>query len=366
MERGFGGIADTPRLLLIALVVVIGLTLIASGITSSSAFDPYNMGWDGTSELRSTADEAELDVTIGRETMAYDSVSPHQTVAFVLAPDEQYDEEEVARISEFLENGGRVVIGTERKSKTNRLLRQLGVSARVGTHTLRDEKEYYKSPELPLAEPAEGHAFTEDVDIISMNIGTTVTPNDATVIARSSEFAYIDSNENGELETNERVERVPVAVVESVGDGEVIVTGDSSIFINSMIDRTGNRRFTQNLMSERNMMLLDVSHAAMIPPLVKGWLIIKDSSILQAILLSVGVVLISVWSERSRIGQLLTATNMGFGTKSANEAEEPPETLETQAYVEYLESTHPDWDSERIERVVKETKRKRGKPITND
>jgi hypothetical protein len=365
MVRGRLSGLSVPQLLLVGLLLAVVLAVVAAGATSSATFGPFNPGWEGTSDLRAVADDAGASVEVGQSTAVYGEVAPNRTVAVILAPEEPYSSREASRIASFLDAGGRLVIGAESTADANGLLERLDVAARVGDGPLRDERANVNGPALPVADTVEDSPYTAGVDGIVLNVGTRVRPNGATVLARSSEFAYLDANGNGELDPSERVREVPVAVVASKEAGEVVVVGDSSVFINAMLDRSDNRRFAENLLADRSVVLLDVSHTGTIPPLVRGLLGLRDSTVLQALLVGFSVVL-GLAVARSRTLEAVREGVTRFGRRRPGSAVERDGGVDPDTLVALLAERHPSWDRERIERVVKETKTDGGKPSADD
>jgi len=87
----------------------------------------------------------------------------------------------------------------------NALLSDVGATARLDGALLRDERNYYRSPALPVAQPVEEHPYTSGATDLTLNYGTAVTPNDATTLVRTSEFAYLDTDRSGSLSMMMRI-----------------------------------------------------------------------------------------------------------------------------------------------------------------
>jgi hypothetical protein len=127
---------------------------------------------------------------------------------------------------------------------------------------------------------------------VTLNRPTTVTPNDSTILVRSSNFSYHDTDRDGELDDSETLRSYPVATVEEIGDGDVVIVSDPSLFINSMLDRPDNRAFIRAVIDPHGMVLLDYSHIDERPPLRVALYFLRRSALLQFVIgaASLGVV----------------------------------------------------------------------------
>lgn len=287
---------DIPRVALVVLVLVVGIAFVAGGATSNASFDAFNPQWDGTSELRTIAEETGSEPVIARNTTRYNDYGEN-TTAFVLSPDEPYTASDIVRIRAFLERGGTLVVADRDGPHGGALLSALGAAARPAGPLLRDERHYYRSPALPIARNAGNHTLVDGVETLTLNYGTAVEPNGATVLVATSEYAYLDRDESGSLSENETVTSYPVATAEPIGDGSVVTVGDPSVFINVMQERDGNSAFSRNLVAGTEYTLLDISKTGSPPPLVALLLIIRDSAILQVTLGIGGIALLRVGSR---------------------------------------------------------------------
>ena len=384
--------------ILIAFGLVVVGALVVAASTSGTAFGAYTSTWEGGSELRTISADAVEETIVVTNASQYDDLDGNGTVAFVIAPEEHYDDRAAARLRAFVERGGTVVVAESKPTPTNDLLDQLDSRVRVDGDPLRDERNYYRSPALPVATGVSDHSLVADGDDLTLNHGTALivtdagataettnttnatgvtdssnatnatNPSNVTVLIESSEYAYLDRNRNERLDGDERMGAYPVVTSESIGSGELIVVSDPSVFINVMLERDGNRAFVEALVTDRDRVVIDTSHAENPPPLVMATLVLRGSTGLQIglALLIVGVIL--AWERGSlasakRHEKLATARRYGrplsarrewqwfrtrLGTSSAAENAE----LDDTAVRALLEDEFPDWDENRRERVV--------------
>ena len=329
-----------PQLLLAGLVTVVGLSLLVAGMTSTTPLSAYNADWDGTDDLRTIASNTNGSPTVLTETAGYDDGNPSESVAIVLSPDEPYTVDDRQRVADFLSNGGVVVIAGDVNAPVRDLLRSVGSDVRMAGPPLRDERKYYRGPALPVATNVSESVYTTGVESLTLNHGTALTVGDsADVIVTSSEYGYLDANGNGELDDDERMGQYPVVATESIGDGELVVVSDASVFLNAMVERKGNRRFAQNVFDSRENVLLDYSHTGDVPLVPLTILTIRDSLVVQGLLTALAILGIGV-ASRSRIPR--------FSSRDVDEG-----TVGSRSdLASAITRTHPEWDEEYVQRIA--------------
>lgn len=343
-----------PQLLLVALVVTVALTGVVAASTSQSAFGAYNAAWDGASDLRDLANEAGAEPQVVLNTSSYSETEPNGTIAVILSPDEPYNPTERTRVTSFVEDGGTLVIAEDYGPHSTSLLQALDVQTRIDGTPLRDEEEYYRAPAFPLATNVSEHPETEGVDQLTLNHGTSLqtnrSANGTTVLVSSSEFSYLDTNRNESLDDSEELVSRPVVVRENVGNGTVYVVSDPSIFINAMLERPGNAQFARNLFGAHDRVLLDYSHLSGTPPLMLAVLTLQADSVWQVLvaILGLGAIVLN-----GRMREFVLDVN-----DRARSTEEEPNDLalanaDPEEIVAYLSRQHPDWDEDRIRRVMR-------------
>lgn len=354
---------DWPRALLAALTFTLIVAILLAASTSTAAFGAYNPAWDGASDLRAQADAVGADSEIVLNTSTYGEVEESQTVALVLSPDRPYTPGEADRLRRFLRRGGTLVVAEDFGPHGNALLRDLGADARFDGVLVRDERHNYRTPAMPVARNVSDHPLSMDVNALTLNHGSTLEPGNATVVVRTSEFAYSDVNRNDQLDETETLASSPVVAVEPIGQGRVISVSDPSLFINAMLDRSGNRQFVRNVFGTGEQVLLDYSHAERLPPLALVVVVVRQTPVLQVLLGLLGLAIVGAWSRGSlgRLGlrmretirpRLRDSTSVHLGDWLLPDT--PEETGVDQAsLVAYLRHQHPEWDEERVRRVTK-------------
>lgn len=345
-----------PRVLLVALLVAVVAGIGVFATTSSAGFGPFNPTWDGTSEFRATvADDPETELMLAAETAQYDEVEPTETVAFVLAPDEQYGNGDVARVRQFVENGGTLVVMENFGDPGNTLLADIGARARIDGQLVRDERNHDEAPTMPIAtrSAAGNHTLTTGVEQLTLNYAATIEPNNATVLVRTSEFSYRTESEEATLADDTELASYPVATVEDVDNGTVVAVSDPSIVINVMLDRPDNAAFVQHLATQGETVLFDLSHSESLPPLTAVVVTLRSSSPGQA-LAGLSVVVLTALAAESRLRSWFERTVWEPALSySQPQSDDYPHTAMSEAELaEHLRRTYPDWDEERIRRVI--------------
>jgi hypothetical protein len=156
------------------------------------------------------------------------------------------------------------------------------------------------------------------------------------------------------------LQQYPVVTTESVGEGTVVVVGDPSLFINSMLGETDNTKFATTLIEHRPVTLLDQSHTSSPPPLVATLLLVRSSPVVAAGILSLLVGLIAAISNRYRRhgaprwkqwSAKIQSTLIPPVSQSHSATTQSPRA-DKEALIAQLRERHPDWDDDRIDRVI--------------
>ncbi|MFU8866707.1 DUF4350 domain-containing protein [Natronococcus sp.] len=347
---------DWPAALLVALGAVVLVGLFVAATTSSAAFGPYNPSWDGTDDFREviqTDDDVEGELI--RETDRYEEVPAEETTAIVVAPDEPYGAADAARVQAFVDNGGTLVVLENYGTDANDLLEAVGADARTDGRILLDERSHDRGPAMPIATATANHERTAGVDQLTLNYATAVDPNGATVLVGTSDYAHLADSPGAELEDDTAFDAYPVATVEDVGNGEVVVVGDPSITINAMYGEPDNAAFLQRQYADDDRVLLDLSHGEELPPLASITLTLRELPALQALLGLFAVVAVVASSNRT----------LRSGLGAVRDRLEPDDdrgaALSDAERAELLRERHPDWDDERIHETITALNRSRSK-----
>ena len=359
-----------PHALLVGLVITIIASVVFIGFSSTTAFGVYNSGWDGSAGIRSVAADAGVDTTVATSTSEYPQQQTND-IGIILSPDSSYTAAELAEVRAFVRGGGTLLVAEDFGANGNRVLRGVNSTIRVTGVPLRDEQSYYRSPALPVAQNVTEHPSTQGVDQLTLNHASTLTSStdqelgssnatNRTVLVRSSEFSYVDTNRNETLDPSEATGPRPVVAIESVGEGTVVVISDPSLFINAMLDRPGNERFVSNLIVDTDSVLLDYSHHGSQPPLAAALLWLRRTPLAVALIGLIALGMIGWWSRREETTTLLDETE----TNSMNTSRHMG--MDEQAMESYLRERYPDWDDSQLRRVMTAVFARRDSGDTNE
>jgi len=257
--------------------LILFLSISAPIVVNESDFSIYNPRWNGCSDLAvktremgaftpniELAEGKRTEVT-QRELAEYD-VDPNKTSIMIIGPRQEFSDESIEFVDQFLRNGGKLVLADDFGSG-NTLLDGLETSSTFYSSPLLD-LAFEEKPEFGVAYDFEDHDLTKNVSQVMLNSPTAIDKDeDATTVMRSSKASWLDKNENRMKDEDESFEQYPLITEESYGDGELILVSDPSIFINSMQDRKDNRVLSENLLSYlsqgRSDIIFDESHREM-------------------------------------------------------------------------------------------------------
>ncbi|GAA0729735.1 hypothetical protein J2744_003073 [Halorubrum trapanicum] len=351
---------STPRAVLYALAVTVGLALVVAASTTGAAFGAYNLEWDGTSDFRELADQR-TDSQVLLDTAPYERGDANGSVAVVLAPIDGYEANDTQRVRAFVDAGGTLVLADDFGAHGNALLDDLGASARFNGTQLRDERHYYRAPSLPVATNVSETRDTDGVDQLTLNKGTAIDPGNATVVATTSPFAYLDRNGTGNLSAGDELGTYPVVTAESVGEGRVVAVGDPSLFINAMLSQPDNAAFATAVFEGHDRALLDYSHAGEQPALAAASLRFESSTALQLGVgaLGVGAVWGHAWLSGGLVGAVRRSLSPVLPPRWRRRlpawlrgTERDGDPVDEAAVLAALRERYPEWDESRLRHVM--------------
>jgi len=358
---------DYPRVALVTLLVITNAGLFVAMSTTGAAYGPYNAEWDGGSMLRQEVDATGATPELVRTTGSYVEADS-DGVAFVLSPTDAYDTRDVARVQQFVTRGGTLVVAgestnaTDGTTTTNDLLAGLDVATRLNGTTVRDAQNNYRNDSLPRATNVSDHRLVDGVDRLTLNYGTVLDvperaaggANRPTVLARTASSAYLDENGDGELNDTEQLGSFPVAAVEPVGDGRVVVVSDASVFTNAMLEQQGNAAFTRALAANASTAMLDYSHRPPLAPLTYAVLVVRGTPLAQVTLAALALGLVALWARWPETAASRVVRELLERGRPSTDS-----TLDEGDVISFVREQHPDWDIERVRRVSQHIIRQR-------
>jgi len=210
-------------------VIVLALCAALSWPATARAqvdYDPRSPAWNGTSELLRVATEADIDVRPTRS-LDWSTLRPREAI-LVLYPMRSLG---IADVSAFLEDGGKIAWfddfgASEQFLDWFRFRREARVRGVARAPEL---------PELLLARPRSTHALADGVDVLVTNIPVALSHPGLTPVFDFVPLA--NAPPQGFL------------LVGQIGQGKLVVGGDPSVLVNTMMRFPGNRQFARNLLT---------------------------------------------------------------------------------------------------------------------
>ncbi|MFC2007083.1 DUF4350 domain-containing protein [Chloroflexota bacterium] len=292
-------------LLLLAAAIVILLLIVAWFSPSVVDFRTDNPSWNGLQDIAVSYPILPL------ESLSELPAAPSGST-LIIVPYLDFTAEEFMQLDNFVTDGGTLILADD-YGYGNHVLEYLGLDVRFTGQTLLDPLSNYKNSWFPKI------TYFNNPGPIAANIQSLVL-NHATgltnvtmenIMAQSSRFSYLDSNNNQIRDEDETTGPLPVISHHSLGKGKVIVIADSSIFINSMRAIADNDILLQYIGTLTPINLFfDQSH---LPPSnlskTKDILVrihdflVTPSGTIGLVILTLTVVLIPVWHQRSALSK---------------------------------------------------------------
>lgn len=230
---------------IIALILIVGISYAAPCVDDFSLENPF---WNGHSQLKLKTHPTELldymELPVG--------FSARDTTLLIIGPSKPFNEGEVECIRRFLEDGGLVVLADDFGSG-NDLLMKLKVKAKFSALPLRDPLFKYKGSYLPKTIDFKPSPYTVNLSSIALNHATILENlgGEVEVLAYSTIFSYLGAKKS--------VGPFPVMAEVKLGSGSLVLISDSSIFINSMLNKENNSQFLANLVRGKSV-VIDTIH----------------------------------------------------------------------------------------------------------
>lgn len=297
---------------------LVGLVLLVAAVVAVGWLYPAlddlwveNPGWNGLSEFYGSVDPVRV-----RGAGDLLGVDPLNSTLFIVGPSRGFSEEDVAGVCGYLVDGGRVVLLDDFGSG-NELLEGLGLGTRFNGSLLRDGVFFDPAPEFPRLLNFSSYMVGE----VLLNYGSVLSLGErAQVLVQSSPFSYVENGSGVELAAHPIVARIPY------GGGALVLVSDSSVWLNSMIDRADNRALLERVL--RGVALIDVGHSVPTRLLAFKWWLEGVYGFISVAEIRYGLALVLVLAV--------------FRLKLEEEQVEVDEVGEILA-------RHPDWSRERLQ-----------------
>ena len=269
------------KTLLIGLVVIAVLLIGAARLYfSNTDFGLDNPYWNGIDYLSTGVNAHPLYDVSGLPVIA------GNTTLLVAGPQTNFTAAESGSVLSFLNRGGTVVVMDD-FGDANSLLSGIDAPVQVRQVPICDLKDFYMNYSFPIISTFSPSPYFVNVSSIVLNYPASLNVSgSATVLATTSDTAWLDYNDNSKLDGNEKLGTYPVMAINNYSyGGRLIVISDPDILINSMLDKGDNKVFIANLLAGN--VLVDVSHNGGVAPLDALYFDIKGQILVQLFLVAI-------------------------------------------------------------------------------
>ncbi|MGC9096423.1 MAG: DUF4350 domain-containing protein [Infirmifilum sp.] len=223
--------------LLVAVLITASIIILVTWVYPVTAdFWSLNSGWNGLERLSSQYKAVFSPI---RDISLLD---PRNYTLFIIGPTTPFTEEDAIAVKTFLRRGGKVIIADDYGS-ANQLLEMLDLPVRIEPGVLVDPLLNIGIGQLPITYWGNKR--------VALNYAAALNTSRCSicrVFLWSSPFSYLDLNNNGAYDPGEPKGPLPIGVSLNVYGGEVVVIADSSVFLNSMLDRESNKELLNYLL----------------------------------------------------------------------------------------------------------------------
>ncbi len=244
-------------LLIVTLAIVAILGITAWFFPLNDDFRTENTFWNGSQEIVNRYSLTPL------ESLAELASAP-AGATLILIPYLSFTPAELELVSDFVSRGGTLILADD-YGYGNQILEYLGLRVRFSTKALLDPISHYKNKWFPKISHLKPSPLTINISSLIFNRATTLSNAEGSdILALSSSFSFLDQNGNHLRDEEEPVGPFPVISRHYLGNGQVILIADPSIFINCMQSWEGNHTLLHNIANiTTSELFIDQSH---LPP----------------------------------------------------------------------------------------------------
>ena len=228
--------------LILILLILLCLSAVVWFYPPTGDFEADNPFWNGLSAYSSQAKAKPLDDLTNLPPVS-------KGTALITVPYEQFSQNELSQLKNYVSNGGTLVVMDD-YGYGNQILSSLGLAMKFAGQPLLDPLYDYRNEWLPKITDFTATAVNANVSSIVFNHATCLEDtSNATVLASSSSFSFLDVNENGVFDSGELNGPFPVAAYVKIDQGYLVAVADPSLLINGMLKLDDNSRFINNIVN---------------------------------------------------------------------------------------------------------------------
>ncbi len=364
MQAGLKRLYQTGFLVALA-VALVGASMLQPLFGTQTHFSAYNTRWNGASGLASEIGAAgdvafaftwqggEGGLQMVHHSFTAFNVEPERASLVILGPDRPPTPDEIAWLRDFLENGGRLLLGDD-FGTGQAFLSGLGIGTKIMGWPLLD-LAYLKRPEFVVASDFEDHAATLGLSSVILNHASALEVGQGgRVLARTTSSSWLDIIDDGLPSLGEPLGPWPWLVEERLGAGAILILGDPSAITNGNAELADNGRFMQQLAAwltaDGRTVLIDESHRQYPDPIrLRADLVGEVSQVTQTIWASVALLLVAAYATGliDRVAAGAIHRGQAMAARLFPKAPPPKSDLVARA-----RERHSDWDETVLRRVL--------------
>jgi hypothetical protein len=248
---------------IIALVVILALLLSGcsrlQGTSKNQAvfdlshkeiFSPTSEKEMGLSSFSKSLSEHGYKLKMNEQPLATQSLRDAKLL-ILAGPMTEFAQEEQQAISDFIKNGGNLLVLIHISQPVISLTENFDIQPSVST-VCDPANPVENSPQDFYVTDFADHPLGSNIDKLAV-FGTwalrTRDGGSANIVARTSDKAWADLNQDRLLGQDEPQESYGIVAVSGFGEGKVVVCADDAILINKFLEAGDNKRFEENLIS---------------------------------------------------------------------------------------------------------------------
>lgn len=231
----------TSRLLFaLALILALSLTIVIWFFPPNGDFRVDNPFWNGFSTIDAKMKATAID--------SFDNLPSNPAgTALLLVPYEPFSVSELNKLSSYVSQGGTLVI-LDDYGYGNQVLNAVKSKMIFSGVPMLDPLFNFKSKQLPIIANFANNTITANITSIVLNHATCLKgTSEATIIAYSSSFSFLDVNGTGSFSSDDPNGPFPYAAYQKIDQGYIVALADPSILINGMIYQGNNLQFINNI-----------------------------------------------------------------------------------------------------------------------
>lgn len=211
-------------------------------------FSPVKKGPLHYSDFTATIRKTGAKVSMNAEAISLKALEGVDTY-IIAGPSKPVSRDEIAALSLFVQDGGNLLVLMHISPPVAQLTESFGILVSNFVIAEHEGTIKGKSQDFYVAKMIE-HPVTAGVGKIAV-FGSwgLMAEGEASVLASTSEKAWMDLNRNRAFDHGEPIQSYGIVAAANSGAGKVVVVADDAPFANKFMKEAGNRRLAQNIIA---------------------------------------------------------------------------------------------------------------------